>query len=43
MLLCAGLIILRVASASRDTQNEREGAAAAQLCRSSSSVAKALQ
>jgi len=37
----AGLIILRVASERRDAQNERDGAGAAQLCRSSSSVAAA--
>ena len=35
----AGLIILRVASERRDAQNERDEARAAQLCRSSDSVA----
>ena len=34
----AGLIILRVASERREAQNERDGAGAAQLRRSSSSV-----
>ena len=37
----AGLIILRVASERRDAQNERDGARAAQLRRSSDSVAAA--
>jgi len=37
----AGLIILRVASLGRDAQNERDGAGAAQLRRSSDSVAAA--
>jgi len=37
----AGLIILRVASERRDAQNERDGAGAAQLRRSSNSVAAA--
>ena len=37
----AGLTILRVASLGRDAQNERDGAAAAQLRRSSSSFAEA--
>jgi len=39
----AGLIILRVASLGRDAQNERDGARAAQLRRSSDSVAASLQ
>ena len=37
----AALIILRVASLGRDAQNERDGAGAAQLRRSSDSVAAA--
>jgi hypothetical protein len=37
----AGLIILRVASERRDAQNKRDGASAAQLRRSSDSVAAA--
>ena len=39
----AGLIILRIASERRDAQNERDGAGAAQLRRSSNTVAAALQ
>jgi len=39
MQMNAGLIILRVASERRDAQNERDEARAAQLCRSSDSVA----
>ena len=35
----AGLIILRITSERRDTQNERDGARAAQLRRSSDSFA----
>ena len=37
----AGLIILRVASLGRDAQNERDGAGAAQLRRTSDPVAPA--
>ena len=39
----ADLIILRVASLGRDAQNERDGTGAAQLHRSSDSIAAALQ
>ena len=39
----AGLIILRVSSERRDAQNERDGAHAAQLRRSSDSVAGSQQ
>ena len=39
--MIAGLIILRLASERRDAQNERDGARAVQLRRSSDSVAAA--